>query len=359
MQLSRNVALLISTVYAQNVAMNDKNLMVSVDAGPLITRQLPSGNDVSVELPDGITGFHDILFDKTNQNLLFALSTTSQRVCSYLISQKDLALGNCVGSNIPVSPFSGIAAFGGHLVVSGGTGGLSVFSYDQTTGILLSNPLVDGLRLNVVGLPDVTMISDTEIAFSADLGDSPRFGTLIASITASNSVETVGEFRIQGSGFNNAIGPANFAFVNAILSNSKGTYLYTAHGIMTVVDPSKTDETVIPIDGAPSGFEAVTVAVNPTGTRVYFGGLVNENSIFLEYDTTNPVSPVLVGSEKLDGRITSIAASDNFIATANDQNVITSFEAGKERQPVEPSTSPITTISITTLGLCLFIHSSL
>jgi hypothetical protein len=95
------------------------------------------------------------------------------------------------------------------------------------------------------------------------------------------------------------------------------------------------------IEGAPAGFDAVTVAVNSDGTRLYFGGLVNGGAMFLDYDiSTDPMAPVLRGSQKVEGRITSIASGATTIAvvTAND-STIASFAADGVREDVVPGDS--------------------
>ena len=308
----------------QNVVVTPTDFAIAVNGEGLITRQLPDGKTNEMDLPKDIDGFRDVTFDVENSNLIFALSTSSQRVCSYLLSSSTLTLVNCAGSNIPVSPFVGIAAYGGNLVISGGTGGLSVFTYDTTDGTINDDPAINGQRLDVVGLPDVQMLSSTVIAFSADLGGSPRFGIPISQIVDGN-VEILREFRVDGAGFSNAIGPANFAFVNAIATRENGDrVVYTANGIMTVVDPSQ-EGSVTVIQG-PAGFAATTVAVNVDGTRVVFGGLIAGGSIYIEYDATdNPLSPILLQSTGVQGRITSIGVGNNFIAASSDDQVIASF----------------------------------
>ena len=197
-------------------------------------------------------------------------------------------------------------------------------TYDTADGTINDDPLIKVQRLDVVGLPDVQTLSSTVIAFSADLGGSPRYGIPISQIVG-GKVEVLREFRIDGTGFSNAIAPANFDMVNAFVTRSNGDqFMYTANEIMTVVDPLQ-DGPVTVIQG-PSGFEATTVSVNDDGTRVVFGGLFEGGSVFLVFDATgNALSPSLIRTEKVEGRITSIGAGTNFIVASSDVQVLAFF----------------------------------
>ena len=167
----------------------------------------------------------------------------------------------------------------------------------------------------IIGFPDVTMITSNLIAFSTDFSNSPpsqRFGILIASIGNNRQVSMVRNFRINGSGFNNALSPANFALTSAVLQKGSNRYLYIAHGVMAVVDPEQ-NGLAQTISTNIDGFQAVTVTVS--GNRVYFGGLLNNSSIVLEFNANQPMSPQLVSILFASGRITSIAAADKNLIT--------------------------------------------
>ena len=314
----------------QNVVVSPTDFAIAVNGRGVITQQLPDGELTTMEPPEGIDGFQDIAVDSKYSYLFFALSISSQRFCSYLLSSEStLTLVNCVVSEIPVTSFSGIAAHSGNLVISGGTGGLSVFTYDTTDGTINNVPYIEGQRLDVIGLLDVQMLGSNVIAFSAEFKGSPRYGVAVSQIVGGGgNVEILREFRVDGAGTFNAIAPANFDMVNAIVTrkHSGKQVMYTANKIMTVVDPTERVGSVRVIQG-PAGFEATTVAVNVDGTRVIFGGLFEGGSVFLEYDATDKQlnSMELLRTQKVQGRITSIGAGTNFIVVSSNVQVLTFF----------------------------------
>jgi hypothetical protein len=324
-------------INAQNIAQTTFGVTVVASGGALFSRQLPDGVDTEADLPTGVSGFDDVSIDAIGENIVIGLSTASQVVCSYLLdrSSATLTLVNCAGNNeISVMPFSGLSALGGTIVVSGGTGGVSIFKYDGTTGEISENPSLANYKLPrvtggpnevVIGVPNVVLISPILVAFSSDIGGTPRFGTIVASIDeAGENLKVEREYLLDGLEFENALKPSNFAFVSAVRVTFDATYLFTANGVLSVVNPMiKEEEYYVLNDNdndneIPEGFQAVTVAVNPLGNRAFFGGVIagEENSMFLEYDITNPSVPKFVRKTEVIGRITSIAPSDDFISVA-------------------------------------------
>jgi len=283
--------------------------------------RLSDGTVITQALPNGVASFDDITRDG---RIIFALSTTSRVICSYRQrGNGSLKRRNCVGSgNIATSPYCGISAKGGNLIVSGGTGGFSYFTYKNSGKIRSSPRILNEQVTGVIGFPDVTMISRNLIAFSTDFStsnQSQRFGVLIASIGKDRQVTMVRNFRINGSGFANALSPANFALRNAVLKNDSGTYLYSAHGVMTVTDPTQDGfAQVISVDL--DGFQAVTVTVNESGNRVYFGGVLGNDSVVLEFNVQQPMAPMLVAILFAQGRITSVAASSKVVTYLRNEN---------------------------------------
>ena len=291
--------------------------------GGLVSQRLPDGAMLEHEFPPGVSSFDDVSIDVENESLVFALSVSDRRVCGYSLdaTQGALELINCVGDEIPVSPFCGLAAQGGNLIVSGGVGGVTYFRYNPSTGLLAEEPVFQARQMSGVrGFPDVIMLSSTTIAFSTDFSSDPtnqgQFGTLIATIDG-DEINAVREFRLQGGRFDNAQKPSNFAFVNARFANNSATYLYTANRIMGAVDPTVEGGTVTLVpSGNARDFEAVTVTVTPAGERVFFGG---EDGRILEFNATNPVNLTFTRTWRFnDGRLTSIAASNDFVAIATD-----------------------------------------
>ena len=165
-------------------------------------------------------------------------------------SDVDIDLIGCAGSELAVTPFTSLSARGGTLLISGGTGGFSLFQYEPITGMIEPDLLIVNSRyLNVVRFPEVVMVDSTLAAFSTDFrtpGDS-RFGTMIASIDVEEPlVSNVREFQVvDTSGFSNTLAPEKFSLVNAIYdAGDRGVFMYAANGAMTVQEPQK--------NGAPS-----------------------------------------------------------------------------------------------------------
>ena len=328
--------LIVTSINGQNVVMmNDGRVIAAMGDGsnsglifqqaglsPVIVEEIP--------LPNAITAFHDITIDPANPNLIFALDTTSRQVCSYMKTGDTLSLVNCAGDgNFATSPFSGVSAFDGSLIVSGGTGGITLFKYDNDTGELDASPVASNVELpGVIGHPDATMIDSTTIALSTDFrgGNGGKFGTLIVSIDVdSNILNPVREFRITNEnslGFRFFVGPANFPLVNAMYYPGDGSesIMYTANGVMQSQTPLVGNSGVFLIgDNAgdvPNGFEAVTVAVNNDLQMLIFGGLVGSNGadsaiLCFDLNVDDPLrSPSLMDVKLLPNvRITSIAST--------------------------------------------------
>ena len=313
----------------ENVAMTSSGTAVFTSEGRLF---VATRDGEPVQAPGEVDNFSDVAVDPANEALVFALSTDDQFVCQFEIDEAAgrLRRGTCVGDGFSVSPFSGIAANGGTLVISGGTGGLTVYTYDTTID---PEPAVLNLEeSNVIGHPDVTLVSPTLAALSTDFsGGGARFGTQMATISG-GSVSFGADYRVEDSlGFDLALGPANFPLVNAAF---QGRYLYTANGAMQVQDLETGEVRVLDprseLAEATCGgnqacensfkeeFQAVTVAVNEARQAVVFGGLQESGGtrvIFfgLEKDPMSPTRFAVLENNPL-ARITSIASGGDVIA---------------------------------------------
>jgi len=301
------------------VAMTSSGVAVAANGARLIVQQSASSQPVNQSLPDGITSFDDVSIDAGNETLVFALSTFSQRVCSFLLFDGDLTLVNCVGEgdNFGVGPFTGVSALDSTLIISGGTTGITIYQYDTISGVISDTPSVLNRDLGVIGHPDVVLVSANVAALSTDFSvGTPRFGTQMASIEGSE-VTFDRDFRVQNSlAFQLFVTPANFPLVNAIYETSTNTYMYTANGPMQVQEPLSSD-TIDLLTGAPNGFSAVTVAVN-TAKKIALFGVVSASgeSQILFYDlSVDPRDPILIESIPIVGqRIVSIASGGDVAA---------------------------------------------
>ena len=272
------------------------------------------------------------------------LSLSRRHKCaSYSIATDtpSLSLINCVESAFAVSPFCGISSLGGTLIISGGTGGVTVFDYDAT-GKLEQSPRILNFDLQVIGNPDVVMVNPTQAALSSDIGGSPRFGTIVVNINGT-TLTPVGEFRNpSSSGFDNALGPSNFPFVNDVYTNTNGdVFLYTANGGMTVQNINVADS-IVEIAAPVQGFQAVTVSVNQESDLVVFGGLLpSGESIIYAFDIEDDMA--LIGQVQVEGRITSVATSEDIVSfvTQDDSTIQDfAFETMTTVMPTDSSASP-------------------
>ena len=293
-----------------------------------------------------LSSFDDVSIDPANENLVFALTTEGRSVCSFVLDFGGNTAGgeatmntddpvvnavNCVGV-FSVSPFCGVSAYGGTLMISGGTGGFTIYEYDPQTGLISDPPIfLNNLFPNIIGHPDVVMLDANLAALSTDFsGGSFRFGTQMATIDVSELTVSFGlDYRVENTlGFDLILPPTNFPLVNAMYrsgDDESSTIMYTANGPMQIQDLSSTVVTVLTA-GVPNGFSAVTVAVNQAKKIVVFGGvLASGGSQILFYDlSTDPMDPTLVDSQQATGggdtmaeieqRITSVASGGDVVA---------------------------------------------
>jgi len=275
-----------------------------------------------------MTSFADVAIDPTNESLVFALSTEGLMVCSFLLSETEetLQLVGCSGT-FSVSPFCGVSAYGGTLMISGGTGGFTVYEYDRQTGQIEDSPALLNQRFpGIIGHPDVVLVDSGLAALSTDFsGGSSRFGTQMVTIDAPGASASFGlDYRVQDTlGFDLTVQPANFPLVNAIYRARDGrTIMYTANGPMQVQDLSSSGVAVL--TGAGTGFSAVTVAVHQAKRLLIVGGVLSAGGsrVFVYDLSVDPMNPTLVNSQAAGTgeRITSIAAGGNVAAFVTTDN---------------------------------------
>jgi len=252
----------------------------------------------------------------------FAIDASSGLVCSFNLSARSstrrgevpLQLIGCTTQRVSTSPFVGIDAQRGTLVVSGGTGGVSTFRYDTSTGRLSSRPTIRNQTLNEIGHPSVTLVSRNIAALCTDTRSG--FGITIANINqSSRSLDRSRFFPVENTvNFKYTISPANFPCDSSMYFQNNGrSYLYVANGPVTVQNPRRNGSpTVVNV---PNGFEALTVDVNSDRSIAVFGGVIQNGarSAYLELDISNPLNPRVVTMEVVSGqgrgRITGIASA--------------------------------------------------
>lgn len=398
------IATLINTSSAQNIAITSDGVAVATlpNGRGLITydadRSAGTVHDLQ-ELDSGVSTFDDVAIDPPSlarsvdePTFVFALSANSRRVCSFTLefAESDavelppedssgflLSPIGCTSTQIRTSPFVGVSAMGGTVIVSGGTGGVSVFTYDTSSGVIEDPPVVLNQDLGDVGHPDVTLVSPNLAALSTDFRQG--FGVAIASFNGS-TLQRLRQFDVENTiGFNHIIQPSNFPLVSAVYYEeevrSGGTYLYVANGPITVQDPTVNGEPAA-VQGAPAGFDALTVAVNSASRIAVFGGVIDDgaSSALVLFNITDPINPNFMSVEAIDhadggGRVTSVATSGTKIlyvrqgiggvrhdwalqkdheskpseATPVNENKPTDSSGQDESFPLEPTTSSSTT----------------
>ena len=173
--------------------------------------------------------------------------------------------------SVGVSPFAGVSAANGRVVVSGGTGLLSVRSY-QANGTLANSASTIDLG---VGQPDVLVAENGETAFvSTDFSgffDGQTFGITVIDIAPGLSI--LDRIGIAGAGFSPGVdGPANFPIESA----QAGDTLYVASGngvaVLDVSNPNSVQtQALIPLNTNPVNIDVVgdtlyVVGNSPTPT---------------------------------------------------------------------------------------------
>lgn len=188
-------------------AAGDEGLLViDVESLEVANRISPPNNLSSV---DDVAIAADLLFalDGSRPGSLSVFSIEDPQ-------QPTLVSGPVV---VDVGPFAGISAANGRVIVSGGTGQLSLLSFDQ------DGNLSEGIsRIDLgLGQPDVLIADDGETAFvSTDFAgqfDGETFGITLIDVPATSSpISILDRAGIAGAGFTAGVeGPANFPIESA------------------------------------------------------------------------------------------------------------------------------------------------
>ena len=304
-----------------------RNVKVAPDDGTIIATQVSGGllvkdrdlddsvDGTEVQLPSGIEAFDDISIPPDGK-LVFALSSQSRAICSYSKSGLVLTLIGCRFGDFAVSPFTGVSARDGVVVISGGVGGFTVYDYNTNSGEISTSPRINRHQMsNVVGFPNVELLpGGTLAAFSTDYDGRSSFGTKIVDLSQDPPRDVRNFFVSNTIGFTFAEAVTNFPFVNAFYEARDGTtYMYTANGAMTVQNPYETTITIIPSPTSDS-FKAVSTAVDAPNGELVVAGLDRGKSVVLQFDLSSPLSPEFLSSTTVEGRISSIGAHDGVIA---------------------------------------------
>ncbi|MEO0661040.1 MAG: hypothetical protein AAFZ87_05845 [Planctomycetota bacterium] len=208
---------------------------------------------------------------------------------------------------VQVGPFAGVSAGGGRVVVSGGTGLLSVRSYDASGQLSAAQSTID----LGIGQPDVLVSPDglrahVSTDFSGTV-DGARFGITTLALNAPPAAPAIlDRIGVPGAGFTGGFqSPANFPIESALI----GDELFVAHG----GGLSRIDAAGTLVGTRSLGFAAVSA--DAVGTELF---VVGTGRRLARLDAAASGAPVLVETQTLPtGTLTGVAATEAYVAVAS------------------------------------------
>lgn len=270
---------------AHNVVAHGDVAYAALGADGLSIVDLAAGRSLGrCPPPDGASGVHDVSF---SEDLVFALDANRPgSVFSYALASPDKPWPACKPVAVDTGPFSGLAAATGRVVVSGGTGKMTVLTY-TSVGHFGATPAKADLG---IGQPDVVLAHGGAVAFAStdfrEAVDGARFGiTVLAIHEPPEAPEILARIGVRGAGFTPGIHrPATFP-LHCLL---KGHLLYVAHGggllaldvsrpaASHVVQEVKLGFHPLGVDGDETGLYVVGSHPSPTlaRLRIHEGGLL-------------------------------------------------------------------------------------
>lgn len=217
----------LNTFDSCNVAIGDGVAYVAAGNSGIVLVDLATQQIAGTMAPPAGTGTVDDV--SVDGDLLFTLdAVTPGRLTVFSIANPLQPTLASPPVTVDVGPFAGVSAANGRVVVSGGTGQLSAYSYTPN-GSLSNNRVTIDLG---IGQPDVIVSSDGGLAFvSTDFSgfvDGEPFGLTVLDLTnVPTSVSILDRVGIDGAGFSPGVSsPANFPVEAAVAGNT----LYMAFG---------------------------------------------------------------------------------------------------------------------------------
>ena len=348
------------SIVGGNVAITARNISIVVGENlpGIITRVLPDGEEQLKALPLNVGPFMDVTVDLEKPHLCFALGKLNMNsvlkfgACTFRVQRNAvLQIASCVViDHLAADPFTRISAKDGNFIVSGGTDGFSVFSYDQKDGNIIMDTHYKVALDNVLSHPTALMINSSFVALGTEFADhiigESRFGTMMVDLTIPRNLHN---FRVQNSiGHRYSIAPSNFGMQSVLFTSkfSSTIFMYTANGALTVQEATRTGNTIeIVLDG----FTAVMAAVNQNKSVLALGGVdVSGNFLIVFYNIGQPFYPEKYYEEFIGGRLTSMATYGNFVlySTATSDNIYYDFFAFPEIPlPGAPTEAPTVSIA--------------
>jgi hypothetical protein len=193
---------------------------------------------------------------------------------------------------VPVGPFSGVAAGGGHVVVSGGTSSMTVRRYDADGALSTSPATADFGR----GQPDVVADAAGRAVLVSTHVQGPAFGLTVADVDdATLQLHSRGYVALDGAGFTRGgFHPANFPLQAAWLDG----HALVAHGAGLSVVAAPRDAAPRLLATLPLPVAATALAVDATRHTAYVVGF-GAPSLLLEIDLAEPRAPRIAARRAL------------------------------------------------------------
>jgi hypothetical protein len=271
-----------------NVAIADGRAWVARSALGIERIDLASGARALFAAPSPADRIDDLAIA---DGLLFALDATPPGHLLVFRIAADGALRRVAATEVPVGPFSGVAAGAGHVIVSGGTSALTLRRY-AADGALSAPATADFGR----GQPDVALVAGGKVALVSTHVQGPRFGLTVADLDAGSlRLHARGYVELPGAGFTDGgFHPANFPLQAA----AAGDVVLVAHGGgLGVLDarpglpPALLATIALPV-------RATAIAVDATAHLAFVVGAAPRPQL-LTLDIATPRAPRLVARADL------------------------------------------------------------
>jgi hypothetical protein len=206
---STNVAIADGVAWVSRSARGIERIDLATGGRSLVAPSAPADRIDDVAVSDG---------------LLFALDASPPGYLFVYRIGSDGNLTPVASSEVAVGPFSGVAAGGGHVIVSGGTSQLSLRRYGVDGALGDEIVSADFGR----GQPDIALDAGGGLALISTHVQGPKFGLTVADVSNRPlALKARGYVELDGAGFTpGGFHPANFPLQSAAL----GDVVLVAHG---------------------------------------------------------------------------------------------------------------------------------
>jgi hypothetical protein len=221
------------------------------------------------------------------------------------------SLAQVASSEVAVGPFSGVAAGGGHVVVSGGTSQLSLRRYGADGALDDAIVTADFGR----GQPDIALDAGGGLALISTHVQGPKFGVTVADISNQPlALKSRGYVELEGAGFTpGGFHPANFPLQSVAL----GDVALVAHGGGLSVLAAPAGAAPSYLGTTPIALRATAIAVD-AGRHLAFVAGASPRPELLTLDVADPRAPRLLARTALpaNGSPSAIALDATHLVVA-------------------------------------------